>query len=123
MSIELSAANLEYMRVAVLQRAKEIEMNARSVRILREKEGFSDTSVLDRAAEFARQRQMRVEAKRAQRLEEENAQIAEAKEAQRLRCLENAKMLRAMVRDVKGAISRRSKRGGERGRLVETLHG
>ena len=25
------------------QRAKEIEMNARSVRILREKEGFSDT--------------------------------------------------------------------------------
>ena len=77
------------------QRAKEIEMNARSVRILREKEGFSDTSVLDRAAEFARQRQMRVEAKRAQRLEEENAQIAEAKEAQRLRCLENAKMLRA----------------------------
>ena len=58
------------------QRAKEIEMNARSVRILREKEGFSDTSVLDRAAEFARQRQMRVEAKRAQRLEEENAQIA-----------------------------------------------
>ena len=55
----------------------------------------SPRSVLDRAAEFARQRQMRVEAKRAQRLEEENAQIAEAKEAQRLRCLENAKMLRA----------------------------
>ena len=38
---------------------------------------------------------MRVEAKRAQRLEEENAEIEEAKEAQRLRCRENAKMWRA----------------------------
>jgi hypothetical protein len=55
----------------------------------------SPRSVLDRTAEFARQRQMRVEAKRAQRLEEENAEIAEAKEAQRQRCLENVKMLRA----------------------------
>jgi hypothetical protein len=53
----------------------------------------SPRSVLDRTAEFARQRQMRVEAKRAQRLEEENAEIAEAKEAQRQRCLENFKML------------------------------
>ena len=38
---------------------------------------------------------MRVEAKRAQRLEEEEAEIADAKEAQRLRCRENAKMWRA----------------------------
>ena len=74
----------------------------------------SPRSVLDRAAEFARQRQMRVEAKRAQRLEEENAQIAEAKEAQRLRCLENAKMLRARRLDAEIAKEELRQRGREK---------
>ena len=54
---------------------------ARSLEILREKGGFLETPVCDRVAEFERQRQEKVEAKRAQKLETEDAEIRAAMEA------------------------------------------